>query len=172
MKYIKNLKLLNYKINLTKKHWIHFVKTNCYAYALGLDIREDKIKRHAYQPGVMSNYKHFIHFNSLFTYEHLINAIYADMDALGIEIKLIKYDDKISDDSWKVALFITRYSKESNYLDDYHFLRYKNNAWYHKNGYDSFPSNKDDNYNIIINPKECYLKRREYKGCYCLKIKR
>ena len=53
MKSIYNLKG---KININKKHWYHFIKTNCYAYALGLDINEDRIMKKAYQPGVISDY--------------------------------------------------------------------------------------------------------------------
>lgn len=169
----KIIELIRKKINLKSNHWIHYHTTNCYAYALGLDIRERKIVKDAYKPGAMSGYEKAIKKNQLFIREDLIKAIFMDMDLLGIQIKQINLTDNIDDDAWKIALFITRYSKYSKNLDDFHFLReVSNNMWYHKVGFDSRPTNLDDNYNIINNPKECFLKNREYDSCYCLKLKK
>ena len=39
---------LRNSINLDKKNWKHIFTTNCYAYALGLDVREQNIKDFAY----------------------------------------------------------------------------------------------------------------------------
>lgn len=52
-----NLKInprdLQKEINITKKDWIYREQTNCYAYALGLDIIEQKICYKAYQVGTI-----------------------------------------------------------------------------------------------------------------------
>ena len=161
------------KIKINKRFWIHFKKTNCYAYALGLDVNENRIMKNAYQPGMIGNYQFHIDSSKkqLFTYDQLIEAIYTDMDKLGIDIYPIKWDTEISSDAWKIALFISYYSQNSNNLYDFHFLRLMNDSWYHKMSYHSLPNNKDDNMQIITNPDKCYLRNRVYKGSYCLKLK-
>ena len=95
------------------------------------------------------------------------------MDILGINIREINPQEIISSDEWKVALFISYYSQNSDMLDDYHFLRqFKNGHWFHKTGYRSFPNNLDDNQNIITDPEKCYLKKKQYDSCYCLSLRK
>lgn len=161
------------KININKKHWIHFRKTNCYAYALGLDIREKRIMANAFQPGTISQYDSSINSQKIFTYDQLINSIYSDMEYLNIDIQPIAWNEKVDVDAWKIALFVSYYSRYSENLDDFHFLRqFNDKLWYHKMGYNSLPINKDDNNFKIVNPEQCYLRNRVYKGSYCLKLKR
>ena len=157
-------------INLDKTNWINMTSTNCYAYALGLDVPEYKIANFAYIPGVMSQSDIFLPNFGLFTYDSLINNIYSDMEALKIEIKEINPLDDVSYDEWKVALFITKYY---NLLDDYHFLRQsKNGIWYHKSGYNGGIFMCDNHGKIITNPKESYFNCRTYNKCFSLKLKK
>ena len=48
-----HLKDLKKEINITKKDWMHRNQTNCYAYALGLDIIEQRICYRVYQVGTI-----------------------------------------------------------------------------------------------------------------------
>ena len=43
------------KIQMYPENWINMHTTNCYAYALGLDIRQSDICDYAYQPGTISD---------------------------------------------------------------------------------------------------------------------
>ena len=155
-------------INLKKDNWINEVETNCYAYALGLDVREKDISKFAYIPGTMSSSKYYLPKLLNFTYDMLMVNIFSDLDFLGIDYKEIKPKERIKKDEWKIAMFVTNYL---GHIYDYHFLRYKNGVWYHKNGYGGLVSKSDSNGSIIINPKTCYLNNREYDTCFKLKLK-
>lgn len=166
----KSLQELRNSIDLEKKSWINLNDTNCYAYALGLDIPEQEINNHAYFPGIIGNSKIYLPNQELFTYEEFIYNLFEDFKALNIEYKEIDPLDKINIDEWKIALFITYYSK--NYVEDFHFLREnKENIWYHKLGYTGTITNCDDDDNIITNPKQCFFEYRTYKKCLSLKLK-
>lgn len=43
-------------ISLTYDYWENAMDTNCYAFALGLDIPEDEIVKNAYQLGVIGQH--------------------------------------------------------------------------------------------------------------------
>lgn len=47
---VENIEEIRSKIKLNSNFWKYILSTNCYAYALGIDIREKDIKRAAYQP--------------------------------------------------------------------------------------------------------------------------
>lgn len=160
-------------IDLNKKIWRHIYTTNCYAYALGLDLNENKITENAYQPGVIGGYLHAVNRSQYFTYSSLIEGIFKDMKVIGLDIREIKYDEEVSKDEWKIALFTTFHAYEfySEWLSDFHFLRQIGDIWYHKPGYHSFPTNKDSYGKIIMNPNDCYLHGKEYRKTYSLKIK-
>ncbi len=120
-------------IDVQKEEWIHMDTTNCYAYALGLDIAESDIIPYAYVPGIISHSDIDLTRLSSFSYESLLKNIYLDFEALEIDFREISPLDEVGDDEWKIALF-TR--KCFDLLDDYHFLRCHNDGiWYHKNGY-------------------------------------
>ena len=164
-----SLQELRSSIDIGKMEWTSGHNTNCYAYALGLDIPQYKIKYGAYEPGVIANSKIDFFSKEVFSYNDLINNLYLDFNALGIVFREISPLDKISSNEWKIALFITWYNQ--NLLEDFHFLRQHNDGiWYHKNGFYGDVSNYDDHGKIITNPKKCFLKYREYNKCLSLTL--
>lgn len=165
-----SLEQLRKMINVNKDNWVNNTSTNCYAYALGLDIPSYEITDYAYDPGVISNSKIYLPSYKFFTYDMLINNIYSDLDALGIDIREIMPLENISDEEWKIALFTVGYS---DCLSDYHFLRqHEDNIWYHKNGFKGGISFRDFYGNIITNPLDCYFRSREYNKTFALKLKK
>ena len=160
------------KIELYKNVWINNDTTNCYAYALGLDIPEKTICKHAYQPGIMSGFHELE--KDYFSYESLIQGLNQDLEFLEIEAKEIDPTDDISPDEWKIALFI----HNSIYcppflLPDYHFLKYyPDETWHHKFGYTHNISNLDDESKIILNPKSCSIDGFIYDKTLSLKLKK
>ena len=172
----KKIEIDNIKnmINLKNKFWIHFLSTNCYAYALGLDVSEKNIIDFAYQPGVISGSASALNNYKYFSYYDLLENIYADMERLDIDIRETDIEYKTRDYEWKIALFTTFYSYkfDDEFLSDYHFLReVKDGVWFHKEGYSSFPTNKDYNNKVIVNPLKSSLGSNEFKKCYVLKLK-
>lgn len=157
-------------INIDKKEWINVYDTNCYAYALGLDIPQYRICDYAYNPGVIGNSKvNLITSSDIFSYNDLIHNMILDFEALGIDYREVDCLDRISDNEWKIALFI---SKTYGGLDDFHFLRQHNDdIWYHKSGIWNVTSYDDYN-RLITNPKDCFLEHRTYNKCFSLKLKK
>ncbi len=170
------LEKLNYIRNhivLNKKRWKHIFSTNCYAYALGLDIREKDIFEYLYQPGSFGRYLYAVNNSKYFDYSSLIEGIKRDMKELGIEIREINPEEEVSEEEWKIALFTVFHANEfySEYLSDFHFLRQNDDKiWYHKPGYLKPPTNKDYNGQIILHPEDCYLGSKQYRKCYSLKV--
>ena len=165
-----NTEEIRNKIILDNINWKHIFTTNCYAFALGLDIKERSIMKDAYQPGTISN-------NNLgewFTYGELLSNLKSDFDYLGIDYKEINPTDNIAEDEWKIALFIKIYNY--NYgkivLSDFHFLRQIGDSWYHKPGYYGLPTNKDSNDKIITDPTMCNIYNKAYQKTYSLKLKK
>lgn len=169
-----DLRELKRQINLDKKNWQYILSTNCYAYALGLDIPERKIKTFAYAPGTIGNARANLVRQRIFTYDELINNINDDLFYLGINFMECTPDEKTTKDEWKIALFTSYYAYMllGDYYCDFHFLRErKNGIWYHKKGYFHRPNNLDSNKNIITDPRECYIKNYDYQLTYKLSIK-
>lgn len=155
-----NVKIKNYK------------DINCYAYALGLDIKENEIFDGAYEPGAISGANNLLF--SRFTYNELLYWLYEDLKLLNIEYCDSYPDELIQNNEWKIAIFTEKLYclKENEYLRDYHFLREsKSGIWYHKLGWDSQPTNKDSNYKVIKNVEECCIGQYTYKKCLKLKLK-
>ena len=153
--------------DLTKKSWKHAFTTNCYAFALGLDIAERLIKKDDYQPGTLTDHN----LNMYFTFEQLIECLTSDLDYLGIDYKEIDPSKKVEIDEWKIALFV-QYNSYMGLLSDFHFLRQIDNIWYHKQGYYGLPTNKDSYNNLIIDPVDCYIYGEDYQKTYSLKLKK
>lgn len=169
------LKYIRDNINLNKRYWKHIFTTNCYAFALGLDIREKQIMMGAYQPGIIGKYLYSVGYSKYFSYPSLIESIQKDMGVIGINIREINYTEEISPNEWKIALFTVFHANEfySEYLSDFHFLRQLDDGmWYHKPGYNKFPTNRDYKNKIITNPEECYLGKKEFRKCYALKLQK
>ena len=170
-----DLEFVRNNIDIHRKHWKHIFTTNCYAYALGLDIKEKDIKPFAYQPGVMGGYLYSVNSSKYFAYSSLIEGIFADMKKLNIEIREINTTDRVSADEWKIALFTVFHAVEfySEWLSGFHFLIEKEDGiWYHKPGYYKLPTNKDYDNCIITDPKNCYLGNKEFRKCYSLRLNR
>lgn len=157
-------------INIDTDDWINHYRTNCYAYALGLDIPENEITAWAYSPGVIGKSNIFLPEFRTFPVEYLIQNMMLDFKALGISCQNSSPSAPVDDDTWKIALFITYYEQQ---VDDFHFLRqHRDGYWYHKNGW-SYSVKKNDDYGIpIINPEECHLRDRTYNRCLALTLKK
>ena len=160
------------EVQVYPESWINMRTTNCYAFALGLDIRESSICSGAYQPGVISGKKELDLSNRRFLYSDLIKCIEEDLNNLGILYREIDTMDKVELNEWKMALFVETNSEcDENYLSGFHFLRTNQKGnWVHKADYYTSPSKKDDFDQIIKDPKECDFYFYEYKKCYALKL--
>jgi len=164
-----SLQNLRNAIDIEKSLWINTYSTNCYAYALGLDIPQYEIKDYAYAPGVIANSDIFLPSFRIFNYEDLINNIYLDLEALDIQFREISPLDDVNSNEWKIALFIT---KTDDGIEDYHFLRqHSDGFWHHKKGFGGMVSKYDCYGQIIENPEECDLGNRKYDKCLSLKLK-
>lgn len=169
-----NLKVLRNSINLNKETWNHIFSTNCYAYALGLDIPEAKIVKNAYKPGVISGCKYNLAYEYCYPFELLVQNLMKDLDALNIVAREVDVDEKIEKNEWKIAIFSSPFTMYLNGLiKGFHFMREnKKGIWYHKPGWLKKPTYYDDNKNVIISPSECNLKLYEFEKCYALRAKK
>jgi len=159
-------------IQMYPENWINLTTTNCYAYALGLDINENNICISAYQPGTIAGINNSINKKYL-DYSVLIENIKKDLEALNIYYREIESKEQIKSNEWKIALFVERdYSdSEKDLLLDFHFLRTnKRGIWTHKQGYYDFPSKKDYVGSIITDLEKCDLCSYKYKKCYALSL--
>lgn len=156
------------QIQIYPENWVNVSTTNCYAYALGLDIRESDICEYAYQPGVISNQKYKIHRQEELDYEKLIENIEEDFKILNLEFCEVDLSYKTKTNEWKIIL-CTENKYEEEKIIGFHFIRSNNNEW----------SNKP-NYNETINKisKKAFktIKNNEllgytYKKCYLLNKK-
>ena len=98
-----------------KKIWKNNFTTNCYAFALGLDIPETRICYHAYQPGVISSTHHQAIENRFFSYDNLIEGINNDLDFLNIEAREILPDEKIAEDEFMNCFYNEDFDNYSLY---------------------------------------------------------
>lgn len=159
------------KIQMYPENWQNLKETNCYAYALGLDISENKICNFAYQPGMISETLNLPNMDH-FSYQNLVKGVESDLEYLGLSYREIDPKDDIQLDEWKIALMIENCNDDSeDELDNFHFLRTnKNNNWVHKCSYLDPISKKDNLQQTIEDPRECELSPYQYKKCYALKI--
>lgn len=161
-----DLEKLKRSIDINKKEWNNRFSTNCYAYALGLDIPDDDI----YFPGIIGGDKSLILDCNVFSYDKLINNLILDFMALDLDYRESSSTDIISDFEWKIALLV---SEKQGFCDEFHFLRqHKNGIWYHKPGWIFPVTNLDDAGKIITDPSKNHFDYTSYKGCYVLKKKR
>lgn len=157
------------KIQMYPENWVNMYSTNCYAYALGLDIRQSDICDYAYQPGTISETTNIFELK-YFSYDMLIKGIESDLELLQIAYRNVEEDEKLALNEWKIALFVNGYHES---LIDFHFLRQKENGiWLHKNGYDGTIIKKDRYCRNIIIPSEAKLYPYTYKKCYALRLEK
>lgn len=159
-------------IQINPDIWINLATTNCYAYALGLDIRESRICKSAYQPGTISGVYDPTILKEKLLYNDLIKNLEEDLSTLDISYRQINLNDKIDSDEWKIALFAETYNENLDVLvSDFHFIRANSKGvWTHKQGYFGSPSKKDYSNQIITDPEKCDLCLYEYKKCYALSL--
>lgn len=134
-------------------YWEYTHYTNCYAFALGLDVPENKIVENAYQLGVIGANAKQIPIESLkkLTFEE---RLFLDLEALGIKYNVSNVDASCSDKWWIISLLSNG--------NDFHFIRkYYDGIWYHKWGYLGPVIDYDFDKKIITDPKTANF--REYK---------
>ena len=156
-------------ITLYDKEWVNNVNTNCYAFALGLDIDEWDITPNAYQPGMM--------FAKTFDqpYEEVKELSFEerllmDLELLKIDCKEANPFEKPRCTSTRVSWLISMFESET----DVHFLRKNaNGIWWHKQGYIfSSPTNLDQYRKLILDPRDCTIGNYEYKKTYKLSFEK
>lgn len=157
------------KIQMYPENWINMHTTNCYAYALGLDVRQSDICDYAYQPGTISDVANISKLE-YFPYDMLIKGIESDLEFLKIAYRSIEEGEMLTLSEWKIALLVDGYD---DYLIDFHFLRQNSNGiWLHKDGYQGIIGKKDKNSNNILNPSNAELYPYVYKKCYALRLEK
>jgi hypothetical protein len=137
-------------------NWNNLNTTNCYLYALKLDMPYYDLNERAFIPGGIS--KKYVPRCKEHNYqdEEFLNNIYRDLNFLGINYQNI---DPNEEASWKIALFLERYKDQ---LLDFHFLRFQDGIWYHKKGFRGLISKVDYSGNIITNPLDCNMLNNQY----------
>lgn len=161
---MKNLRLspknIRKLIDLKTDCWICPTSTNCYAFALGLDVPSSKISNHAYQLGCFSEDYLKKRKTDVYSLNREERLSY-DLDSLGLSYIEVEPDCKIDNIDTKYPSFLIAYFEGKM---DFHFLRKNNydNIWYHKRGYLNFVGNRDDDKQIITNPKEAFFTRYDY----------
>lgn len=151
-------------ISLTYDYWENAMDTNCYAFALGLDIPEDEIVKNAYQLGVIGATLNDIDLKSLFkmTYEERLAL---DLNSMQIPFRECDPLEKLKFEQYKIAMF-ANYSIKN----DFHFMRQDpDGIWWQKwGGLISYPINKDNDKKIITNPRTCNIGDYQYIKTYAL----
>lgn len=162
MKKIELLEHIKLCVNPFAKEWITDQNTNCYAYALGLDISSWDIFPFAYELGSFSmsdiDYRR--------SYDDLIKVLKLDLEALDIQYKFVLPSYKLSDNEWKIAVFSAIDPKRKEIVD-FHFMRQtKSGIWTHKVGTSAHPTDMDDKNRIILSPEiaKCSFKEEELPG--------
>lgn len=164
----KTIEEIKELISLKEEYWEYYQDTNCYAFALGLDVPENEIIKNAYQLGVIGAAVYEIPIQKLkkMSFE---KRLVLDLQALKISYKEASPSDKTYSkfinnyisNYWIIALFQNQ--------DDFHFLRKNyNDEWYHKRGYLASPIAYDDNKQIITDIIQCSIGNYRYVKTYQL----
>ena len=133
------IKEIKEKISLREEYWENNFETNCYAFALGLDIPENDICINGFQPGIIASKIFDISLDEL--------ARLKVEDRMILDLKALKIGFKLSEvtmnqeykslgnywcNSWDILLFLNE--------NDFHFARInRNGEMYHKIGYFGSP---------------------------------
>ncbi len=152
---------IKYLISLREEYWENNFDTNCYAFALGLDIPENEIVKKAYQLGVIGAIVKQIPMEILkkLSFEE---RLILDLEVLDINWQTSTIDDssdfKIGNDYTDLWWIISLLSNGENF----HFIRKSyDGIWYQKWGYFAPVINFDFDKKIITNPNEANF--GEYK---------
>lgn len=159
-----DLKNLRNQIDLKEGNWINNDSTNCYAFALGLDIPQDEICESAYYIGHI--YRYYNKVKAKYTPRDLL--LQYDIKTLDLIYRESNINEELTNGEWKIAYF------DSIYECGFHFFRQtKNGVWWHKFDYSYTPTCLDNDNRIITDPTSCNVNLRglELQKCYILKRK-
>ena len=132
-------------ISLKEEYWENDFDTNCYAFALGLDIPESEIGKNAYQLGFIASQKFGLSF------QDILKLSFEDRFTLDLKALKIAYFEITKDEKagwyylgnyvctyWDVILYVKN--------NDFHFAkRTYDGELYHKIGYLGKPQKCIDN---------------------------
>ncbi len=150
-------------IVLKNKNWHNIKSTNCYAFALGLDIDEEDIAPDAYQLGIMSYFINNYPNSTEWWEKSLSELLLMDLDTLRIYHCEVDPKEVVPDDCWKIAYM------EADY--DFHFARQaKNGIWYHKQGFLT-PTCYDDSGSVITDICQADIEDYQLKKVMCLSLR-
>lgn len=158
-----DLETLKNQINLKEDNWINIDSTNCYAFALGLDIAQDKICESAYYVGHI--YRYYSNVKVKYIPRNLL--LQHDFETLGLIYRECDLSEKITNGEWKIAYF-----DDAIYECGFNFFRQtENGIWWHKFDYNYIPTCLDNDKKIITAPTSCNVNQRglEFQKCYILK---
>lgn len=181
-KLLMDYKSIRDSIDLKENNWNNIKTTNCYAFALGLDIPSGVIMtfgmEYPYRVGSIGRFKYDYDYYDMYGLT-LEERLYLDLDALGIDHRKANQNEETKCDNnnlnWLVAMY-----KDKN-TPDFHFLRKgSNNFWIHKLGRDGDISIIDANGRLITDLENAsFYYEHEYetvdyelKGIYKLTLKR
>lgn len=142
-------------IELKDLSWNYPSSTNCYAYALGLDVPCSKISNHAYMLGCFS--EDYLKKKGIDVYSlSFEKRLQYDLECLGLSHEEVDPDYKLDNIDINYSHFLISFF---NQVEDYHFLRKSNinNAWYHKKGYFDLPKARDDDGKLITDPRDAFF---------------
>jgi hypothetical protein len=164
------------KIDLKCNNWENNLETNCYAFALGLDIRESNLVKYAYQPGSICESLTNLT-DADIAVMNIENRMISDLKSLGIEVSERGLFDEIDENNeyleWKIALLLHKADKSICYYGPYHFIRQASNGiWYHKIGYNEVPPMSIGSTDMIENTSSYYAGDYKYYKTYKLSIPR
>ena len=139
-------------IDVNKKDWINIQTTNCYAYALGLDVPEKEIVPGAYGTlGAMAVANDHEITNFERHYIPGIERLEMDLDFLHLKYEDADPFELVKENEWLIAYYYCPYEPDF----DFHFLRRTNEGvWTHKMGWKKGLFVSDDDNKLIINPEK------------------
>ena len=163
---ISGLKLHN-MIDVNNKEWKNLKTTNCYAYALGLDIPEYSIIKDAFSTiGMMAisndhemtpEEKHYI---------PDVERLKMDLDFLKIKYEEADPFELVKDNEWLIAYYNCPFTPGY----DFHFVRRnKDGIWTHKCGWKGGLSTVDDYDLPITDPKKAFFDFYVFEKCLKLR---
>ena len=158
---------LHDRIDIKNRYWKNLNRTNCYAYALGLDVPEEEIMDGAFHVlGKMAISTDLEMTDEDMYYISSIERLEMDLDFLHLKYEEAGPFDLVKDNEWLIAFFNCPY----NLYGDFHFAR-RNDAglWVHKLGWKGKLSVHDDQNKLIINPKKAGFDFYVFEKCLKLR---
>lgn len=167
----KILSSIKDNIRLNHSIWINNEYSNCYMYALNIDMDITKLDTDGYfRIGELCGLAD----NPKYSFDEII---YKDADELDIDLKEVASDYNLKDDEWKIALFL---GKNPDGHTEFHFCKQNpGEGWSHKNGWYQKIRYTDCLGELIDDPVYAYMVSRhctlttyfDYISTYRLKLK-